>query len=359
MSEQFERLSLADFVASRTDKPDASKDGTTSFQAHRPLAEMMKAQPSDAKASAPPPPRQSFWDTYETGYTIGKGNFSKVIAVKPKQNSASTNPSLNARLALVKRRDTLACKVLDLPPEGIKPAPGQTSRDDALRELDQLLELPPHDNIISLVDFYIDGNTCHLITELSRGGDLKKALEIRGSFCEEDAQLIMKCVLRGLSHMHAHGVAHRDLKLENVLIANESGITDVQIADLGMSKRLSTDTKHTVCGTPMFMAPEVLIPAQTEDAARYGKVSKYSVKADVWSAGIISFMMLAGHPPFAGNGVSDLFRAIRARQIDFSDPTWELVSDEAKHFVNWILEVDPALRPSADEALQHPWLNMD
>ena len=70
-------------------------------------------------------------------------------------------------------------------------------------------------------------------------------------------------------------------------------------------------------------------------------------------------MMLSGHPPFAGNGVYDLFKAIRARQIDFSDPTWELVSDEAKHFVNWVLEVDPSTRPSADEALKHPWLNMD
>ena len=122
------------------------------------------------------------------------------------------------------------------------------------------------------MDFYIEGNKCHLVTELSRGGDLKKALEVRGSFCEEDAQAILKSVLSGLAHMHAHGVAHRDLKLENVLIVNESGITDVQIADLGMSKRLSVDTKHTVCGTPMFMAPEVLIPAQTDDASRYGKV---------------------------------------------------------------------------------------
>jgi serine/threonine protein kinase len=88
-------------------------------------------------------------------------------------------------------------------------------------------------------------------------------------------------------------------------------------------------------------------------------VSKYNFKADVWSAGIIGIMMLAGHPPFAGNGVYDLFKAIRAREIDFSDPVWELVSEEAKQFINWILVVDPDLRPSAAEALKHPWLNMD
>ena len=109
MSQQFERLSLADFVASRSDAP-ASKDGSTSFKSHRPLADMLKAAPS-GKGDTPPLPKQSFGETYETGYTIGKGNFSKVIAVKPKESSSIANPALNARLALVKRRDTLACKV--------------------------------------------------------------------------------------------------------------------------------------------------------------------------------------------------------------------------------------------------------
>lgn len=86
------------------------------------------------------------------------------------------------------------------------------------------------------------------------------------------------------------------------------------------------------------------------------QVATYNVKADIWSCGVIVYMLLVGFPPFSASGVYDLFRKIRACAYDFKDPAWELVSDEAKDFVTWLLTPDPEKRPSAEQALQHPWL---
>lgn len=140
-----------------------------------------------------------------------------------------------------------------------------------MRELNQLLLLK-HPNLIGLQDFYITDNKCHIITDLSEGGDLRSALDLRGSFPEEDAREILTRLLEGLEYMHKNNVAHRDLKLDNVLIVDNKGPTNVQIADLGMAKFLSAESLHTVCGTPQFMAPEVLLPAETPDKDRYGRV---------------------------------------------------------------------------------------
>ena len=246
-----------------------------------------------------------------------------------------------------------------------------TQQSEICRELSRLLELPPHPNIIELRDFFLDESPAYLVTGFRRGGDLHQVLQTRGAFDEPQAKAVMRGLLSGLVHMHAHGIAHRDLKLGNVLCNfDECGVMDVQIADLGMSKRLLKGPRHTVCGTPMFMAPEVLFTAvedddmdtETESKPLHGKVAVYDEKADIWSAGVIMFMLISGDKPFSngrGIGLYTLFQSIRNRQINFDNPVWDSISPEAYHMVNTLLEPDSSKRPTAQEALQHPWLATD
>ena len=264
-----------------------------------------------------------------------------------------------------------ACKVITIRKKGN--ASMSESREDVLNELDVLKQLSSHRRILQLRDvFWSDcGDMCYMITSLAKGGDLHEKVWRGGpSLDEKAAKAAMQQVLEGVAFMHGKGFVHRDLKLSNIVITtvgskgSETSATPVefQIADFGMSKHLSQDDgsqgKHTICGSPSCVAPEILeCPHVCQWSGK--KQAQYGKKIDVWSCGVMLFTMLAGKEPFTGKGIGDLFRSIRIGEIDLTGPTWAKISEEAKDFVRLLLTTNPAERPTAEEALAHAWIATD
>jgi len=151
-------------------------------------------------------------------------------------------------------------------------------------------------------------------------------------------------VLSCVNYCHSKNIVHRDLKPENILLEQNKDFDQIKIIDFGTSlvfdpsKRL--DEK---LGTPYYIAPEVLNKS-------------YNEKCDLWSCGVISYIILSGQPPFNGASDQEIMKKVRAGKFAFSDTCWAAISDKAKDFISQLLIVDIDSRPSASEALQHPWI---
>ena len=137
-------------------------------------------------------------------------------------------------------------------------------------------------------------------------------------------------------------IAHRDIKPENVLI-NESG--NLKLIDFGLSKQVKSKKMNTIVGTPYYIAPEVL-------------KGKYNVKCDIWSLGVIMYILLSGYLPFGGTGAAEVFEKVQAGEYSFSQKEWKKVSDEGKDLINHMLEVDTKKRYTAEQCLKHSWFKV-
>ena len=178
------------------------------------------------------------------------------------------------------------------------------------------------------------------------GGDLLD--RVTGNpLTEDDARTVMRGILSGLKYLHANNIVHRDLKPENIMMAGK-GSLDVKITDFGLSRVVDEKgLMSTLCGTPQYMAPEILMK------------QKYSSKADIWSIGIILYVILSSRLPFSGSTINAIFKRIHAGHLDFSSPPWLRVSALAKEVIRFILVTNPEKRPSVDEVLAHKWFSVD
>jgi len=198
-------------------------------------------------------------------------------------------------------------------------------------------------NIVCLLDVYENDESITMVLEYVDGGELYDHIIERGSYSEKEAADITAQLLSALSYMHENGVAHRDLKPENLLC--EKGSNVVKIADFGLSKDFSmASVMQTCCGSPSYVSPEVLS----------GGV--YDTSCDVWSLGVITYVLLSGYLPFFADTQPELFDKIMEGSFEFSQPIWENISDEAKDFVTQCLILDASSRPSAAQLLKHPWI---
>lgn len=222
---------------------------------------------------------------------------------------------------------------------------------DAVRnEVACLRALGRHPNIIHLRDEFDSVSATYLVFELALGGELFDQLTKRVYFSERHARAIMRQLLSALMHIHTHGYVHRDLKPENILLT-ESG--QVKIADFGLAIVLPAGAPllHEVCGTPGYMAPEVIechIHPTTADG--YGR------PVDLWACGVIMYTLLVGFPPFWSSSRIQLMRMIRAGRYSFVSTYWDHISVEAKDLISKLLVVDPRRRLTVDQALDHAWI---
>ncbi len=168
-------------------------------------------------------------------------------------------------------------------------------------------------------------------------------------YSERDARIIFKQLLEAVKYMHDKQIVHRDLKLENMLLAKPNDINTIKIADFGLAKKYGHAALSTICGTPQYVAPEVIKGGSTPYT--YGK------ECDLWSCGVILFILLGGYPPFYDESEPRLFRKIREGKPDFDDPVWNEVSDEAKDLLDKLLNVDPKKRLTVEKIINHPWMN--
>eukprot|EP01108_Squamamoeba_japonica_P000161 TRINITY_DN101_c0_g2_i1.p1 TRINITY_DN101_c0_g2~~TRINITY_DN101_c0_g2_i1.p1 ORF type:complete len:337 (-),score=163.42 TRINITY_DN101_c0_g2_i1:93-1103(-) len=215
------------------------------------------------------------------------------------------------------------------------------------REIDIMKKLS-HPNVLQLREVFETDTKICLVTELVSGGELFEKIVEVGSYTEPDAANIVRQVVEGVAYLHANGVAHRDLKPENLLVGGENE-DEIKIADFGLSKSFGGGPEarlETSCGTPDYVAPEVL----------RGEVYDHSV--DLWSVGVITYILLCGFPPFWGESQGELFDKILSVSFDFPDPEWTNVSQEAKDFIQHLLVKDPAERFTAKECCDHAWIKM-
>ena len=259
---------------------------------------------------------------YKYGRLLGKGAFAKVIL---------SLHVLTGRLVAIK---TIPKKNLNT----------EHKRKKIEFETGILKTLSKSDYIVKLYEKYETQKHVCIVMEYICGGDLLTYIKKRNKLNESTAKYIFKQILLALNFIHSHNIIHRDIKLDNILIDLDNNI---RVCDFGVSRQIDpkTDIMHEQCGTPAYMAPELLMG--------YGYTG---FNADLWSAGVVLYAMLSGTVPFRGNNVKDVHMAIVRGEYQ----ELKHVSKEAQDLLSGLLEIDPSLRFSAAKALKHPWLeNVD
>jgi len=268
-----------------------------------------------------------FSDVYDVGprkdiTVLGKGGFSSVIVGKHKDT--------NVEFA-VKITNTSKMK------------PKSAARLRSEFEIQRILS---HKNIVKTYNYFDEPPTNFIVMEYVRGGELFSRIVKKTFYSECDARKVGHILLSAVAHMHAHKIAHRDLKPENILLLNEDDDTSIKIADFGFAKKvLKPKSLVSSCGTLSYMAPELICR------------KSYDERADIWSIGVILYILMGGYCPFDDSQPNEqLAREIVSGRVEFQDEYWGTVSNQAKSLILSMLTVDMDNRPSAKYALLQPWI---
>ena len=212
-----------------------------------------------------------------------------------------------------------------------------------LKELD-VLRLIDHPNVIKLLDIYEDSRHYYVVTELLTGGDLLEHIAPHKCFTEHNAAVIMKQILSGVAYCHSKNIVHRDIKPGNIMFETHEETSKLRIVDFATSDIYDPLKKmNEKIGSPYYIAPEVLKGSYTE-------------KCDIWSCGVILYVLLAGYFPFRGKKKSEVLLKISKGEYQMIGKEWEAVSKEGKHLVINMLKYNPSDRFSAAQALSHKWI---
>ena len=263
-------------------------------------------------------------DVYENIKKLGKGSFGKVFQVRNK----STNKFY-------------ACKKL---------SKLNMNKAQFQKEVDILMKMD-HPNIIKLYEVFESDNSIYLIMEECFGGELfdriLKRIKKNDLYNEKEACKIMQQVIGAIEYCHNNGIVHRDLKPENLLYAyeGEEENNPIKIVDFGLSQNINYNkTLSSKVGTAYYVPPEIL-------------AGKYNEKCDIWSAGVILYILLSGEPPFNASNDNLIYSKIKKIDFSFPDNKWKNISKEAKDLLSKMLVKEDA-RLSASQVLEHPWFNL-
>lgn len=211
-----------------------------------------------------------------------------------------------------------------------------------IREIDIMKKVGTHPNILKLHEVFETKNFLYLVLELVNGGELFDQIVARGEYSEQDASDIVRQIISAVAHLHAHAIAHRDLKPQNLLCVGDKG-NEIRVADFGLSKMFDQgEYLVTCCGSPEYVAPEVL------------ECKPYDKACDLWSVGVITYVLLTGCFPFWDKNNAVLYEKIR--KVEYGWPTGSEISPEAKDLIRHLIEKNPEKRYTAEQALQHPWV---
>eukprot|EP00903_Cladosiphon_okamuranus_P012203 g11446.t1 len=280
-------------------------------------------------------PTDEFSKGYELGDKLGEGAYGtvfKATALTPQSFSeADEVEDATPRVYAVKR----------IKREGLSEKEEQEVIAEAsiMRELD-------HPNLVSIYDFFQDDpKYYYMVLELMSGGELFDRIVQKQYYNEAEARDVCLTLLEAMKYTHGQGVVHRDLKPENLLLADPNDDSSIRIADFGFAVSVLDGYVSEQCGTPNYVAPEIL------------RSQPYGTSVDMWSTGVIIYIILAGYPPFHDEDQNRLYRKIKAGRFRFDPEYWNDVSSEAKDLIRKLLTVDPDRRITAAEACEHPWLS--
>ncbi|XP_076808854.1 serine/threonine-protein kinase H1-like [Clavelina lepadiformis] len=258
---------------------------------------------------------------YDIKALIGRGSFSKVVRVERKGS-----------------KQPYAIKMID-----VKEKEGRDVCDSELRVLRRVR----HEYIVQLIEVFEAPDKYYMVMELATGGELFDRIITKGSFSERDAVKVLQMVLQAVAYLHMLGITHRDLKPENLLYYHPGNDSKLLITDFGLAstRRSGEDgTMNTTCGTPEYIAPEVLLR------------KSYTSAVDDWAIGVITYILLSGMMPFDDENKGRLYRMVINGDYNFNGDPWPQVSQTAKDFVKELLQVSPEKRLTSDKALKHPWI---
>ena len=263
----------------------------------------------------------------DIGMTIGEGSFAHV--------KASRN---------IRTGTAVAIKVVDKMCRRFDPK--------LLRsEIDTMMHCD-HPNCVTLFQVFDEPEKTYMVMELMTGGNVMDRIVELDHCSEELTCHVVTQTLSALRHLHGLGITHRDLKPENLLYAsadpNSESYNTIKLADFGLARIMEDGCLKTMCGTPAYVAPEVLFQSV--------KKNGYHHEVDLWSLGVVVYVMLSGFLPFSHDSKPALFELIKNGDFDFPSPWWDEVSRDATDFVNGLLVVDPAERFTIDQCLRHEWL---
>ena len=216
--------------------------------------------------------------------------------------------------------------------------------EDVRREIQIMHHLSGQKNIVTIKDTYEDEQAVHIVMELCAGGELFSKIQKRGHYSERKAAELIKIIVGIIETCHSHGVMHRDLKPENFLLLDADDEFSVKAIDFGLSVFFRPgQVFREVVGSPYYIAPEVL-------------EKRYGPEADIWTAGVILYVLLTGVPPFWADTQSGIYEKVLDGRIDFKSNRWPRISDSAKDLIKKMLCPYPSERLKAHEVLKHPWI---
>ncbi|TVU04808.1 hypothetical protein EJB05_47943, partial [Eragrostis curvula] len=314
---------------------------------------------SAASSSSPSPPRKNndgggelvpkttaaeFARRYVLGKELGRGEFG----VTRRCRDAATGEALACKTIRRHRRrnGTATTAARRLVAGAAAAATAAAHAADVRREVAIMRRMSSSPSVVRLRDAREDAadGSVHLVMELCEGGELFDRIVARGHYSERAAATIFRTIVGVVKLCHDRGVIHRDLKPENFLFASRDEDAPLKVIDFGLSVFFNPGDRFTeVVGSAYYMAPEVL-------------KRSYGQEVDVWSAGVILYILLCGVPPFWGDNDEKIAQAILRGGIDFAREPWPRVSANAKDLVRRMLDPDPATRPTARQVLEHPWL---
>ncbi|EYU35947.1 hypothetical protein ABFS82_14G222300 [Erythranthe guttata] len=307
----------------------STKNPTTPPRSQPPPASSPSQSTKPAKQTPMGPvlgrPMEDIRATYTIGKELGRGQFGVTHLCTHKQSGEQFACKTIAKRKLANKEDI----------------------EDVRREVQIMHHLTGQANIVELKGAYEDKHSVHLVMELCAGGELFDRIIAKGHYTERAAASLLRTIVQIVHTCHSMGVIHRDLKPENFLLLNKDENAPLKATDFGLSVFYKEgELFKDIVGSAYYIAPEVL-------KRRYGP------EVDIWSVGVMLYILLSGVPPFWAESETGIFNAILRGHIDFSSDPWPSISSGAKDLVRKMLNSDPKQRLTASQVLSHPWIKED
>lgn len=216
--------------------------------------------------------------------------------------------------------------------------------ESVVKEIEMLKEVT-HPDIVQVYEMFKDERKLYLVMEHVTGEELFDYVVARDKLSEGEAKVIIQQLIKIVKYLNSLHICHRDLKPENIMVNPRT--LKIKLLDFGLSSHFDdfSDLSSPV-GTPYYVSPEVLN-------------GKYNKECDMWSIGVVTYIMLTGSPPFQGETLMDIYKAILAYELVFDEDEWRGISDKAKEFVSKLMEPQIDARLTPNEALEHPWISFE